>query len=424
MFIHISNPSETTKEISQKYNIAPDQILAVNQLTPEQPLISGESIVIPADQIIHTIRTGESHYNICCQYAINPDSLAEANKGINMYCLVPDMKLQIPLKNKYCRKAIVNGFIEPSKNDAIIHSLKNAADVLSYVSIFSYNANMDGTIQQPIDTDILNTARKLGISTLMVVTNLNKGAFDSRIAHHILTDMRVQDQLIKSIFQTLEEKKHCGIMIDFERVLPSDREYYNHFLLNLRNRLLPGNRVLSIAAPLCMPDPYRPGFRTAYDYNFMQSVADFIVILANDWGWAGSPPMPVMPLGEVEKNLLWLSSGVPKGKVVLNLPMYGFNWIVPKKITSGPGMAISHKHAIELARSAGTCIHYDINSQTPYYHYLDNANRIHIVWFEDPRSMSAKFDFINKQSLGGISLWSLGRSFPQLPSILKHYFQP
>jgi spore germination protein len=37
----------------------------------------------------------------------------------------------------------------------------------------------------------------------------------------------------------------------------------------------------------------------------------------------------------------------------------------------------------------------------------------HIVWFEDARSIQAKFNLIKKLGLRGISYWKLGLPFPQ-----------
>ena len=52
-------------------------------------------------------------------------------------------------------------------------------------------------------------------------------------------------------------------------------------------------------------------------------------------------------------------------------------------------------------------------SQAPFFHYTDSDGKQHEVWFEDARSIQAKFDLVKELKLRGVGYWKLGLSFPQ-----------
>ena len=69
--------------------------------------------------------------------------------------------------------------------------------------------------------------------------------------------------------------------------------------------------------------------------------------------------------------------------------------------------------AVNLARKYGADILYDETAQSPYFRYTDNDGRLHEVWFEDARSITAKLDLINEFGLFGAGYWNSMREFPQ-----------
>ena len=58
-------------------------------------------------------------------------------------------------------------------------------------------------------------------------------------------------------------------------------------------------------------------------------------------------------------------------------------------------------------------IQYDYVAQAPHFNYTADTGVHHEVWFEDARSIQAKFDLIKEFNLRGIMYWKLGLAFPQ-----------
>ena len=59
----------------------------------------------------------------------------------------------------------------------------------------------------------------------------------------------------------------------------------------------------------------------------------------------------------------------------------------------------------------GAVIQYDEIAQTPYFNYTDEQQTEHEVWFEDVRSMQAKFRLISEYNLRGAGYWQIMRLF-------------
>lgn len=93
--------------------------------------------------------------------------------------------------------------------------------------------------------------------------------------------------------------------------------------------------------------------------------------------------------------------------------LYGYDWTLPYTAGGEYAKALSPQAAIDLARNRNAAIQYDYKAQAPHFDYTDDAGRQHKVWFEDARSIQAKFDLIKELDLRGISYWKLGLPFPQ-----------
>ncbi|MYL60745.1 spore gernimation protein, partial [Virgibacillus halodenitrificans] len=84
--------------------------------------------------------------------------------------------------------------------------------------------------------------------------------------------------------------------------------------------------------------------------------------------------------------------------------------------------ALSPQQAITLARKEQAEIQYDTTAQAPFFTYWDEAGKQHEVWFEDARSIQAKFNLIKELGLRGIAYWKLGLAFPQNWLLLNDQF--
>ncbi|MNB96108.1 Spore germination protein YaaH [compost metagenome] len=116
----------------------------------------------------------------------------------------------------------------------------------------------------------------------------------------------------------------------------------------------------------------------------------------------------VSPIGPVRQVLEYAISEMPAAKIMMGQNLYGYDWTLPY-VAGGPyARALSPKAAIDLARNRNAAIQYDYRAQAPHFDYMDDAGKADKVWFEDARSIQAKFNLIRELGLRGISYWKLG----------------
>lgn len=133
--------------------------------------------------------------------------------------------------------------------------------------------------------------------------------------------------------------------------------------------------------------------------------------------------MPVSPIGPVRQVLTYAASEMPASKIMMGQNLYGYDWTLPFVAGGQYAKALSPQAAIDLARNRNAAIQYDYRAQAPHFNYTDDEGRQHKVWFEDARSIQAKFDLIKELGLRGISYWKLGLPFPQNWLLLEDNFK-
>ena len=208
-----------------------------------------------------------------------------------------------------------------------------------------------------------------------------------------------------------------GINLDFEAVPSSQQQGLTNYITELSQALhaaIP-EAELSIAAPAV-------NWNNTFDLPAITPWLDLVMIMAYDYYWDGSsiagPVSGLWPLTSsfnygVNRSLTYYqSAGVPVEKLLLGLPYYGREWPVTANTlpanTTGSGTAIVYRNI--RANSSGNYnpanLYWDYRSFNPYYSYFTGQWRQ--CFFDDVRSLGAKYDLVNRRGAGGIGIWALG----------------
>lgn len=130
--------------------------------------------------------------------------------------------------------------------------------------------------------------------------------------------------------------------------------------------------------------------------------------------------MAVAPIDQVRAVLQYATSVIPANKILMGVPTYGYNWTLPENpqvLATG----ISPKRAQNLAIQNQVTVRFDPLSASPMFHYYVGQTE-HEVWYEDAKSIMAKFHLIYEMGLRGVSFWVLGQPFPQLWRLVEDTF--
>lgn len=424
MRIYVVRPGDSIWSISRRFGVTPNSIISANggpQFTSK--LVVGQTLVIPSRERPYRVQPGDSIYSISRRFDVSVESIAELNNLTAPYVLSPGQILRIPEKAKKYGFIETNAFIQPGTPERDRRVVNEAINYLTYVSPFSYQIQDDGSLSTLKDETTLEVARPKKVAALMSVTNIKGANFDSELARNLVNNDSLQQTVISNIINILKAKGYYGVIVDIERVPPADREKYNNFLRKLVARLHPLGYVVGTALAPKLYDVTEGAWHGAHDYRAHGEIADFSVIMTYEWGWSGGPPMAVAPINEVRKVINYAVSVMPPKKIMMGVPFYGYDWTLPYTPGGEFAEAIGNQEAITRAGRYGAIIKYDEKSQSPFYNYRDEKGREHVVWFEDARSIEAKYKLASQFGLRGVSYWALGQPFPQNWEVLDDMFK-
>ena len=414
MLIHIVNRGDVLWRIAEYYEANINEIIEINGLTNPNLLLEGQSLLIPSPGIFYTVKYGDTLQGIANRFSIPFRELIFTNRIINPDLIYPGVTLIIPQVRK--PPIEVNG-ISYVFGEVDVPLLRNSMNYLTYLTPFSHIAREDGSLfgindQQAIQLSIFNN-----VIPIMSVVNYSYYESGTDTAHTIFNNMDVMNKLIDNIINIMREKGYRGVKFDFDNVLPEDREAYNNFLQMAASRL--DTDGFYIASSL-MPK-FSELEHLAYDYEAHGRIVDFVLLKTYIWGLNEGPPGPITPINDLRRVLDYVVSLIPRDKIFTGLPLYAKDWIIPY-ISGQEAEIISVQTAMRRAQRNNVQIQYDEISSSPFYYYRDESGRMHEVWFEDSRSVQAKFDVVKEYGIRGITYWNLVYEFIQNWHLLEDNF--
>ncbi|MDD3225599.1 MAG: glycosyl hydrolase family 18 protein [Clostridium sp.] len=373
--------------------------------------------------VIYVVKKGDSPWSIARKFGVDYNDIVSINGLKDRKHLVVGESLLIPVRPNIRKEEIeVNGFLIPTTFVKDKQVVNEVGKYLTYITPFSRHVNVDGSLSSLNDLVIRQEAAKNNVAVMLSVTNISGAGFDTELINKILNDKNAQERLINNIINTISENGMKGAVIDFERIGPENRQKYNEFLYNLVQRLHERNYLAASSLAPKTSQSQAGVWYEAHDYAFNGRIMDFVILMTYEWGWSGGPPRAVAPLDQVKKVIDYAVSVIPSNKIMMGIPNYGYDWTLPYVKGGKFAEAIGNKEAVERAEKFGANIAYDYVSQAPYYKYIANQ-RTHAVWFEDARSINAKFNLVKQYGLRGVSYWALGKEFPQNWALIDSDFK-
>ena len=413
---HVIEVGETLWSIAQQYGMTVHAIIQANpQLTNPNSLIPGTILYIPP--ITYTVQSGDTLWNIANRYGTTVQNIANENQLDNPNQLYVGMPLVIPRPKKTIE---VNAYTYQS-SEAAVRSIQDIGYLLTYLSPFAYKIQEDGTLQELDDQAMVDAALAQNVAPMMSLTNFTSTEAGSNLAHVILSSADLREKVISEILAEMEDRGYTVLNVDFENVLPEDRENYNRFLQSAVDRLHPKGYLVSTALAPKTSAEQAGTLYEAHDYEAHGRIVDFVVLMTYEWGYRMGPPQAISPLDQMRLVVEYALSVMPAEKIFLGFQIYARDWLLPH-VEGQEAETFSPQEAIRRAVRYGSVIQYDPVAQSPFFRYTDDEGREHEVWFEDARSAQAKFELVKQYGLRGVSYWALGFPYPQNWALLNSNF--
>lgn len=117
------------------------------------------------------------------------------------------------------------------------------------------------------------------------------------------------------------------------------------------------------------------------------------------------------PANLVRNVVSFAVSQIPREKVYMGIPNYGYDWTLPFE-RGNAAQTIGNQAAVRRAERYGAEIKFDEKSQSPFFEYYLNGKK-HIVWFQDVRSVQASLAIADEFNLPGVGYWTVMRPYNQ-----------
>ncbi len=411
MIIHVVAPGETLYLLASTYSTSTQRIISDNGLMYPYNLVVGQALIITQPAEIYTVQAGDTLFTIASSYGITVQELYQNNPELSLEAaLYPGQVLTIRFWGEKIRTLAINGYAYPFVDRQL---LRRTLPFLTYLSVFSYGIRADGSLLIPDDEEILSYTKTYQTLPVMVLTTIDEsGNFVPSTGVKLLSDMAFQNRVLDQVLEVMAQKGYRGLDCDFEYIPGEFATAYVSFLANAKKRLEARGYFLHTAlAPKYRAD--QPGILyEGHDYRQIGAVSDAVLIMTYEWGYAFGPPMAVAPIDQVQAVLQYAVTEIPPEKIFMGIPNYGYNWPLPYRQGVTRAQSLGNQEAIELAVSAGAEILYDPVAQAPYFYYTQDGVE-HVVWFEDVRSIQAKFQLLDEFQLRGAGYWNIMRPFNQ-----------
>ena len=120
--------------------------------------------------------------------------------------------------------------------------------------------------------------------------------------------------------------------------------------------------------------------------------------------------MAVAPINMVRRVLDYAVTEIEPAKISLGIPNYGYDWPLPFVRGETEAVTIGNVEAVQIAITNNAAIQFDQTAMSPFFRYILEGIE-HEVWFEDVRSLQAKFALIREYGLRGCGYWQIMRWF-------------
>jgi hypothetical protein len=303
---------------------------------------------------------------------------------------------------------------------------------------------MDGTIADHLRTTATTTV------ALFSVTNTAKGAIDTGqkgykaisgdIGRQIIADahalrrrvdltwtsfgqprnrrlfgsIALQDKVIASLVALRADLDVDGIAVDVEAIQATDIPAVGAFIGRLRTALVaadPGATVTATAGA----GPTGAALALAASL----AGADRIFLMGYDYRTATSNPGGSAPLSRgdgVDRSIAWslelyAAAGVPVGRTLLGLPLYGLSWPAaspePGAPTTGKGDIWIPRQNLASLLAPGATTSFDPVEDVAFLAVPDGRT-FQAVYYDTPQSLRPKLGLANELGLAGAGFWALG----------------
>lgn len=361
---------------------------------------------------IYIVKSGDTVDSVALENEVSVESVLYNNQIEYPYALAVGQALLLTkgTPSNERKTVSVNGYAYPFIDSYV---LNQTLPYLSALSVFSYGFSAEGELVYPPldDTFMIEAAIQFQAAPILTLTPFGPdGQFSNYLISRVVNNWEASENLIQQITETVQAKGFQGVDVDFEYILPEDRVPFAEFVGRLREAINAIGYPVSVALAPKTSDTQAGLLYAGKDYALLGEAADSVLLMTYEWGYTYGPPMAVAPINKVREVVEYAITRIPEYKIDMGIPNYGYDWTLPFVKGESKARTIGNIEAVEIAVDNNAEIQFDPVAMSPYFRYTRDGLE-HEVWFEDVRSMEAKFNLVKEFDLRGMGYWQVMKLF-------------
>jgi spore germination protein YaaH len=295
-----------------------------------------------------------------------------------------------------------------------------------------YAVDSHGALTGEPDPQVLAAAKKHRIPVTPLVTNIG---FVQEDVHALLMHPEAHPPLFAALARTAREHGYAGFQLDFENVPSSDRDALSALVRAAAQALHAQHLLVSIATiPNASIMPKETGYSAwhyanwggAFDLKALAEAVDMVCLMTYDQHTFTTMPGPVAGWPWVAAQLDAALKLVPRQKLALGIPLYGYHWSANTPTKAGarefdkPNLNAEFIDAVDVGKLARTYhgrFAWDADDRAAsMVFYRDNVREW--VFYTDGRTFGERYRLVRQRRLAGFASWVLGSEDPAIWKLL------
>jgi spore germination protein YaaH len=295
-----------------------------------------------------------------------------------------------------------------------------------------YRVDSDGLVTGAPNPLVMDTARRDKVPVMPILALFGKKSF-----HDLAANAEAQDRMNAALIRECQTNGYTGFQFDFENLFWTDRDGLTAVVKRTADALHKAGFKLTIATV-----PNAPGYpgdgafakwiytdwRGAYDLAGLAASVDLICLMTYDQHTRWTTPGPVAGWQWTLDNLDYALKFVPKEKLSLGIPLYGYHWFTGAPTTDKatgderPNLSanyISTPDALQLATAYQGKVQWDDADHNAFFYFYRDQMR-EWIYFTDLRTFRERYQLADQRGLEGFCSWVLGSEDPEIWTMLPN----
>lgn len=308
-----------------------------------------------------------------------------------------------------------------------VKSFTEHADKIDLLVPAWYSVDADGLVWGGPNPDVLKTAAAHHVPVMPIVALMKQADL-----HKLFITPAAHAAFINALLTECKKNGYTGFQIDFEDVNWTDRDLLSALVVETASTLHKQHLQLTIATVPNAPgypgkSPYShwlyANWRGGYDLKTLAESVDLICLMTYDQNTRWTMPGPVAGYPWTLKNVEYALQFVPKEKLSMGIPIYGYHWFAGEPQNDKPNPTAEYIGQQEIDRFVAAYhpeIQWDATDRVSWFYFYRDDMR-DWVFYTDKRGFEERLNLVRDRGLEGFCSWVLGAEDPQIWSVLPSH---